>query len=204
MGAQFLKILDKSFPTSNPLRRIFNKNTVKISYCCLPNVKDNIDSHNTAMLRNQANEVSNRKCNCRQKDNCPLNGHCLEKGVVYLATVKTDHSTETYVGLTETDFKSRFNNHKSSFNHASRSNSTELSKYTRTLKNTGTQHSIEWSIPQRARPYSNSTKRCNLCISEKYYIMYKPHLASLNKRTEMLNTCRHSRKYLLSTSHNNT
>ena len=42
--------------------------------------------------------------------------------------------TETYVGLTENDFKTRYRNHTASFRHAKHRNSTELSKYIWTLK----------------------------------------------------------------------
>lgn len=36
IGKEFLKILDKCFPASNKLHKIFNRNTVKISYSCMP------------------------------------------------------------------------------------------------------------------------------------------------------------------------
>ena len=32
VGREFLKILDSSFPPNNPLKKIFNRNTVKLSY----------------------------------------------------------------------------------------------------------------------------------------------------------------------------
>ena len=47
------------------------------------------------------------------------------------------------------------------------------------------------------RAYSNQTKRCNLCIAEKYFILTKPQMASLNRRNELISTCRHRRKYIL-------
>ena len=75
--------------------------------------------------------------------------------------------------------------------------STELSKYIWSLKEKNIDYSIKWSILDHAKVYTNSTKRCNLCISEKYYIICKPWLATLNKRSELLSKCRHSRKYLL-------
>ena len=36
------------------------------------------------------------------------------------------------------------------------------------------------------------SKRCNLCLTEKYNIICKPSLCTLNKRTEILSTCRHN------------
>ena len=32
LGAEFLKLIDKAFPKSSPLNKIFNRNTLKISY----------------------------------------------------------------------------------------------------------------------------------------------------------------------------
>ncbi|GFR76766.1 hypothetical protein ElyMa_000490900 [Elysia marginata] len=38
-------------------------------------------------------------------------------------------------------------------------------------------------------------KKCNLCLSEKYFILEKK--PTLNKRKEIFSTCMHTRKYLL-------
>ena len=50
-------------------------------------------------------------------------------GIVYQATVKREDNGEekTYVGLTEGTFKTRFNNHTSSFRNQQRKHATELS-----------------------------------------------------------------------------
>ena len=39
VGRTFLKILDEEFPESHVFHKIFNRNTVKISYSCMPNLK---------------------------------------------------------------------------------------------------------------------------------------------------------------------
>ena len=39
VGAEFLKILDASFPKNHPLHKICNRNTVKVSYCCMANME---------------------------------------------------------------------------------------------------------------------------------------------------------------------
>ena len=46
-------------------------------------------------------------------------GNSLQKSIVYQANVTTEDSTpdETYVGLTENTFKTRFASHKASFNN---------------------------------------------------------------------------------------
>ena len=55
-------------------------------------------------------------------------------------------SSETYIGLTETDFKTRHRNHTASFRHAKHKNSTELSKHIWTLKNDNIDYSISWRV----------------------------------------------------------
>ena len=76
-------------------------------------------------------------------------------------------------------------------------NSTELSKYIWNLKNNNISYSIKWKILKRAKSYNNASKRCNLCIWEKYFIICKPDIATLNRRNEFVSTCRHANKFLL-------
>ena len=103
------------------------------------------------------------------------------------ATVKTSDKrpTETYVGLTENEFKTRYTNHKASFNNYEKPNSTELSKYIWNLKNNNISYSIKWKILKRAKSYNNASKRRNLCIWEKYFIICKLDIATLNRNNEL-------------------
>ena len=167
----------------------------------MPNMKNIMDGHNKSTIEKAKREDNTNSndggCNCRNRRDCPLDGACKTKNIVYQATVKTNSTSETYVGLTENAFKTRYANHKSSFNNAAQKNATELSKYIWMLKNDNTNYELSWTILDKARAYSNTNKRCDLCTLEKFYIIYKPEHATLNKRTELLNTCRHSRKYTL-------
>ena len=86
VGRMFLDIIDKSFPDAHSLRPLFSHNTLKISYSCMPNVKNVIDAHNKSQLREPTTEPT-KSCNCRDKPNCPLNGQCRSKGIIYQATV---------------------------------------------------------------------------------------------------------------------
>ena len=82
-----------------------------------PNVKNIIDSHNKNVLKNQT-EGKERACNCRIKEQCPLNGECLAKNIIYEAEITTNNINDEplkYIGLTGNTFKERFSNHKSSF-----------------------------------------------------------------------------------------
>ena len=50
IGHKFLALVDKHFPKDHKLRKIFNRNTIKISYSCMNNTKQIIDNHNKHIL----------------------------------------------------------------------------------------------------------------------------------------------------------
>ena len=79
-------------------------------------------------------------------------------------------------------------------------NVTELSKHIWSLKERQINYQIKWRKVKQARSYSNVNKKCNLCLWEKYFIICKPEMSTLNRRNEMTSTCRHSKKFLLSTA----
>ena len=55
IGAQFLKLIDKHFQKSNPLSKIVNRNCVKISYRCTPNIAKIVASHNLKIMKQAQN-----------------------------------------------------------------------------------------------------------------------------------------------------
>jgi len=117
VGKCFLQLTDQHFLKSNPLHKIFNRNTLKLSYRCMSTVKTIISSHNKAQIKqssNQSEEVADN-CNCRNKDSCPLEGNCYIRSIIYQAEVATPQAKETYVGLCDTTFKERYRNHTCSF-----------------------------------------------------------------------------------------
>ena len=82
-------LIDKHFPKDHKLRKIFNRNTIKISYSCMNNTKKIIDNLNKRILTTtkQTNDtaattINNTKtCNCRQKNACPLDRNCLRSNL---------------------------------------------------------------------------------------------------------------------------
>ena len=76
VGKYFLKLLDKHFPKNHKLQKIFNKNTVKMSYSCLPSVKARVNQHDKKVLQKVSEETSNeeavRMCSCPRNAECPL------------------------------------------------------------------------------------------------------------------------------------
>ena len=170
VGRSFLKIPDEEFPKGHALHNIFNRNTVQISYSCILNLKQKIDGHNKSTLW-KINAAPPKACNCHQLAHCPLDGNCLKSAVIYQATVATEDNrpAETYVGLTENSFKTRYSNHKSSFRDPNKRLSTELSKHIWPLKDAKIGFSLTWKILKQAVPFNPASKRCNLCLWKKIF-----------------------------------
>ena len=141
----FLKLVRKHFPRSHKFNKIFNLNTIKISYSSMSNVKDLIKQHNPKILSNYQDKIQ-RPCNCRMKESCPLNGKCLHQCMVCKAEVTTNTIYKEYYGTPEGQFKSRYTNHTESFRHIYHINDTELSKGLWRLKANGTDYHLKWSI----------------------------------------------------------
>ena len=201
IGKKFFRLLDKCFPPGHQLHKLLNRNTVKLSYSCMPNVSQIITAHNKYILKcKEPEEVAKTtNCNCRKERQCPLNNNCLTSGVIYQAIVTRQDTMaeESYIGLTANTFKTRFNQHVATFKNEDKRNSTSLSEHIWQLKTNKVPYSIKWGVISRAKEYSTSSKLCNLCLEEKFFIIYKPELCTLNKRTELLGTCRHRKKHLL-------
>ena len=201
IGQNFLKLMDKHFPKGNPLHKIFNRNTVKTSYRCTPNLGSKISAHNKKILRNSMpKEEEEEPCKCK-KFECPVQGRCNEKGVIYHATVKRgDNITDHYIGLTETTFKKRWSTHMSSFRTRNPKNKCGLSDYIWDLQDRKISYDVSWEIVSKAKPFNPATGVCNLCNREKYFILSKPEMATINKREEIVGPCLHKHFKLLSKS----
>ena len=201
VGQKFLKLIDKHFPVGCKLRKVFNRNMVKVSYSCMPSMGSIIKQHNVRICGTERGSDSQpRSCNCRVPDRCPLNGHCLTSKVVYKATVETDGNRvpKFYIGSTETPFKPRYTKHLMSFRHEKYGNRTELSKYMWSPKREGKIFRVNWDILRKAPVYSNLSKRCDLCLTEKFMIISADKSTLLNKRSELISKCRHPKKFYLS------
>ena len=81
---KFLQLISRHFPKGHKLHKIFNRNNVKVSYSCMPNVGSIISSHNKSVLESYKAPCT-FGCNCLKKDECSLHGNCLDRNVVYRA-----------------------------------------------------------------------------------------------------------------------
>ena len=74
------------------------------NYCCTQNVGNIIKSHNKKLI-NSSNHHE-QPCNCRKKEDCPLEGKCRTENIVYKCIASTSGPPDKlYLGTTEGDFK---------------------------------------------------------------------------------------------------
>ena len=69
VGREFLALLDKCFPPGNPLRKIFNRKTVKVSYSTMPNMAKIISWKNQKVLSKSAKDKKTCSCPKEKKHN---------------------------------------------------------------------------------------------------------------------------------------
>ena len=165
----------------------------------MPNMGQVISSHNTKISAQSQTQSPPPGCNCRYgPEACPVDGACQTRGVVYQATVtrEDNNKSETYTGPTARTFKDRLYEHTQDINNEKRKG-TSLSNYVWKLKKQNVRHNITWKILSRRKSFNPATRRCNLCLREKFCIIFKPEGASLNSRSELFSTCRHRKKHLI-------
>ena len=64
VAKKFLQFLEKHFRPSNSLHKIFNRNTIKVSYCCTQKLDNIIKLHNKELISSNSPILS---CNCIKK-----------------------------------------------------------------------------------------------------------------------------------------
>ena len=123
------------------LHKIFNRKTLKISYSCMNNLKKIINTHNTEVIRKYLDQLNNSSNNnCKTKINCPMNGMCNLKNVVYKATIFPKENVKDkkiYIGILSLRWNLRYNDHIHSFSHECLRNQTVVFKHFWKLKNMG-------------------------------------------------------------------
>ena len=107
IGKIFLNLIKKHFPPHHKFHKLFNKNTVKISYSCTRNIKSIINSHNAKILFPKKS-TEQRTCNCLNKVICSLEQKCFTTNIVYKAKVTSinqNYQENVYLSSCETTFK---------------------------------------------------------------------------------------------------
>ena len=150
----FLNYWKEIFQVTNPLNKIFNKNNIKLSYSCNPDINSIINKSNAIKpYKEQYNEAP--KCNCNNKIVCHLNGKCRCECIVYKVEVYNSKphnckNKKVYSGSTKGTRKQRHYNDKSSFTHEKYKHSTSLSNYVWEIKNRqGIDPILKWEIVKK-------------------------------------------------------
>ena len=126
--------------------QIFNRKNVKISYSCIPNIKSAIISHNRKILYPPVNN-QRRTCNCIDKTDCSLQEKCLSENTLCETDISSENvQKKIYYGISETNFKTRYSNHKKSFNHKNHKNDTQLLNVLWKVKSSKEEPVLMWKI----------------------------------------------------------
>ena len=207
VGKRFFHILESSFPKGHDLYKIFNHDTIKLSFSTVRNMRAIVDSHNKQVVTKT--QVGKEPCNCQKSRICPLGripGGCRATNVVYQADVLTDVLTTdetimTYYGQTKRTFKERWGEHRNAIENEDSQHATALSNYIWKLKKEKKDFELRWSIKCRAPIYQSGSKRCLLCLKEKVCIALHDPKKLLNAKSEILHKCIHQTPYELDTWH---
>ena len=110
VAKQLLRLVRRHFPKGHKLNKIFNKNTLKVSYSSMRSMSSILTSQNKKILAENENQY---ECNCRNKNECPLENKCLTPRVIYEVDFITLNTSRKFcIRLSDTPFKERYNNHK--------------------------------------------------------------------------------------------
>ena len=197
VGKEFLNLVDQCFPPGNPLRKVFNRNNVKISYSTTPNMAQIISGKNQKII-GKNDDVKTCSCPKNKKAYCPLDQKCISENIIYQATVsEPNKEIQTYIGQTSCTFKARLAVHKQTFKDQNKNGQTALSNYIHSRKNKGFEPKVTWKLIDRGKNFTPVTGVCQLCVKEAFYILFRPELAKLNSRSEIFSACFHKKPALL-------
>ena len=87
-GNYLLNLIGKLFPPRDKFNKLFNRNTIKVSYNCVPNIKGEIHKHDKSTSeKTYQKHPDTQLCNCTNEKQRPLNGHCLTESIVCQANI---------------------------------------------------------------------------------------------------------------------
>ena len=196
-GQAFLKLITKHFPKNHPLHPVMNRQKVKISYSTTPNMQQIITAHNRKLLnKNKAHVNNTEPCKCRQLP-CPIPDKCNARSVIYKAEV----AGISYIGLTANAIKQRICGHRQSFREEAKKNASTLATFVwdnnlnKDDNGNAAEPKITWSILKNCHVYTAGQKACDLCLSEKLFLIKAAgDPKNINKRNDIANRCVHKQK----------
>ena len=104
----FVELIDTYFPPANKLlkaHKIFNCNTVKVSYSCTQNTFQIVKGHYKKVTQIKRLIITNNSDN---KSDCPVNGGCMKENVMdKCPALTTFPPKKVYLGLLDGEFKNQ-------------------------------------------------------------------------------------------------
>ena len=193
-----LQLIDKHFPKSNKLHKVFNRNNLEVSYSYTTNTANIVKNHNQSW-RNVAMML---------KTNESAIAEIRISALLMVNALQATLSTKLQSGQLQVTRKFtlewqrtisrqlRYNNHKLSFKDRKHSHDTVLSKHIWDLRDSNTSYEIKRRVIKKANAYKGNPSRGNLCLSEKPCILTARDVSLLNKKSELVTKCRHEKKVL--------
>ena len=155
-----LQVNQRPLLKDHKVSKIFNKNTIKLSWSCYRNIDTVISSHNQRTIQPQ-----------RSKAECSLDNKCLTANIVCKAVVSAPTKiAKKYFCVVEVKFKDGLSNHATDFCHKKYVNSTKLCIYIQRLKDEKITHSIKWNIMSIVHGTPKGGV-CKLFLTDKFWIL---------------------------------
>ena len=116
-----------------------------------------ISGHNRKLL-DKLSQTKVEPCTCR-KSTCPVQGKCKQECTIYQATLKHtspemgNQEKYTNIGLLETTFYKRHQNHKTTFADKNYSTKSELSNHIWKLNDLGLACDVSWKIIDKGKKF---------------------------------------------------
>ena len=122
--------------------------------------------------------------------------------VIYEATVTTTTGdTKTYIGMTEHEFKTRYNMQPQTLFQRPKAFA-QHSTFKIHLGLERQQHRLSNQLAHHQEGKCNCKCNCNLCLSEKLCILSARDISLLNKKSELVTKCHHKNKFFATTNQN--
>ena len=90
-----MRLVGQRFPRHQKYYKLFNKNNIKLSYSCMPNMNNSINKHNFKIMKDSA-PLTTKTCNCCQNTDCAMDRNCLSECFIYKAFVNTTFNKYYY------------------------------------------------------------------------------------------------------------
>ena len=193
-----MRLVDNHFPRLHKYYKLFNRNIIRLSYSCKPNMNNIIWKHNSKFMENPTPSTT-KTSYCHWKTDCPMDGSCLSQSLIYKASVSST-ANKYYYGTNENTFKECYTTHKCSFRNESCEKNTELSKYIWKLKERDINYFMNWGIAMKLQKYIWGSWKCDLCIFEKLLITRADPNVLLNKHDKLISKCWHGNRFIWSAS----